>query len=55
VNLDLDNTKEVECDWCGETYPKSDEVTVQWANVGFCSSECRNRWGNDHEPVDLDL
>lgn len=32
------------CDSCGEDVPKQDALTLQWANVHFCSRECRDRW-----------
>lgn len=44
MHANEDMTYEKTCDECGSTFPASDVVTVQWANVVFCGDECRQRW-----------
>jgi hypothetical protein len=45
VNMsDTPNTYMAECDTCGDAYPKTDEWSVGWYDVGFCSRLCKQRW-----------
>lgn len=29
---------------CNEEVGRDEALTVEWANVSFCSRECRDRW-----------
>lgn len=42
----IDSAREAQCDQCGDFHPASDSLTVSWANVKFCSVECRSKFSN---------
>lgn len=45
----MDQTYMEKCDVCGEDVPATEAQTVQWANVTFCSDDCRQSWLNSHQ------
>jgi hypothetical protein len=47
--MSQDSTFEIECDVCGDEFPKTSEISLPWDDVSVCSVECKLTYLNWHD------